>query len=399
MNTDTQHPTPADSQWKCCACALMLPTLRRALGIQVLLIAALGMLSASAGWRVAGGVFLGGATGGESTVSDAKFLGQWPGNRTVASTPWHRALPETLATRTLTAPADPVLTPVYHFSMPMLRLLDRGVSWSGWFYFLTGEIWAILSWGFFGTMICRLSVLETAGIGNADIAETFQFAREKFHAVAAAALLPLAGIAVAAIPLVLLGLIMRLDIIGTFVGGLLWVLVLALGIVMAVLLFGFLLGWPLMWSAIAAEGSDAFDAVSRALAYAYQRPLRYFGYLLLAAGLGLVGWVSVWVFSEAAIQLGYWGVSWGAGGIRVTDVEAAARGDGPGVGWGGPIIGCWVGLARTMASAYAYSFCWCAVSVVYMLLRFDVDSKEWDEVYAGMGNTTYGLTSAKENGH
>ena len=43
-----------------------------------------------------------------------------------------------------------------------------------------------------------------------------------------------------------------------FVAGLFWPLVILVGLIMAVVLVG-LVGWPLMYSTISAEGSDSFD--------------------------------------------------------------------------------------------------------------------------------------------
>ena len=62
--------------------------------------------------------------------------------------------------------------------------------------------------------------------------------------------------------------------------------------VMAVLSLGMLAGWPLMWGAIAAEDSDAFDAISRSYAYTFQRPLHYLFYACFASFIALLGCVT-----------------------------------------------------------------------------------------------------------
>ena len=50
---------------------------------------------------------------------------------------------------------------------------------------------------------------------------------------------------------------------------------------MAVLLLGLIFGWPLMFSTISTEGTDAFDAISRSYAYVFQRPFHYLFYTIL----------------------------------------------------------------------------------------------------------------------
>ena len=96
-------------------------------------------------------------------------------------------------------------------------------------------------------------------------------------------------------------------------GGILWPLVLLAGFVMALLLLGALFGWPLMWGAISAEGTDSFDALSRSYAYTFQRPLSYLFYAAVAAVIGWLGWLLVQHFAAAVIWLSYWAAGWGCG--------------------------------------------------------------------------------------
>ena len=83
----------------------------------------------------------------------------------------------------------------------------------------------------------------------------------------------------------MLGVVMKVNL-GVVLSGLIWFVVVAFSFMMVLLLIGLIIGWPLMWGAIACEGTDAFDAVSRAYAYAYQRPFRYLSYI----ALGGIGW-------------------------------------------------------------------------------------------------------------
>ena len=45
------------------------------------------------------------------------------------------------------------------------------------------------------------------------------------------------------------------------------------------------------------------------------------------------------------------------------------------------LIGLAIAFVRMLASAYAYSFFWCAVAGIYLLLRRDADNTEMDDVY------------------
>ena len=64
------------------------------------------------------------------------------------------------------------------------------------------------------------------------------------------------GAGLVALLLALVGLALRVDV-GVLVASVFWPLVLLGGFVMAFLLLGLFFGFPLMWGAISAEGTDS----------------------------------------------------------------------------------------------------------------------------------------------
>jgi hypothetical protein len=50
---------------------------------------------------------------------------------------------------------------------------------------------------------------------------------------------------------------------------------------------GLVVGWPLLFPAVSAEGSDSFDAISRAYSYIYTKPWRYLWYELVGKAYGI----------------------------------------------------------------------------------------------------------------
>ena len=193
-----------------------------------------------------------------------------------------------------------------------------------------------------------------------------------------APLLPLTAMLLVCGGLFLLGLLMRMSILLAAVA---WPLALLGGIVMALAATGVVVGWPLMHSTISAEGSDGFDAVSRSYSYVFQRPLHYLFYGILALLLGLLGLLVVEFFAAAVWQLSAWGVSWGSGG----KLMEKALSDGIGLSkvdaWGAKLISFWFGCVKLVVLGYAFAYFWSAASAVYLLLRYDADGVELDEVY------------------
>jgi hypothetical protein len=227
--------------------------------------------------------------------------------------------------------------------------------------------------------------------------------------------------------------VMNLDLF-TFLAALAWPFVLLLGLLMAILLLGALVGWPLMWSTVSVEGTDAFDALSRSYAYVFQRPLRLLWYVLFAALLAALSMFVVKAFAAASIALGDWSVSWGldqetmdevvAPGAALRDprfapdpVETLAPpldepviDDEPGEdpaeidleeqGWleraGRSLIYFWKSLMAALAAGYQAGFLWVSAVGVYLLLRRDIDGAEMDEVDIDQ-DEEYGLPPLEED--
>ena len=180
------------------------------------------------------------------------------------------------------------------------------------------------------------------------------------------------------IPFALLGVLMRTDL-GLALVGVIWIVVLPIAAVMALVVMAWSFGWPLCWGALSSEGMDAFDAFSRAMSYTFQKPVRYLWYLTVAAGGGLVGWIIVWSASELIVQLASYSASIGVGRERMAmivqggEVSSLAQ-------FGAGFIRFWNGCVRTFGSAFAFSYFWTVMAAIYLLLRFDADGTEIDEV-------------------
>jgi hypothetical protein len=173
------------------------------------------------------------------------------------------------------------------------------------------------------------------------------------------------------------------------VGSIFWPLALLAGFIMALLLVGLAVGWPLMWPTISVESTDAFDALSRSYSYAFHRPIRYLFYVIIAAVLGLLGWYVVVLFYRWIVDLSYWGLSWGAGVEHTTAIRAEAQAatslfestsDRDMFTVGSSIIGFWNAALWLLALGFVYSYFWSAATAIYYLLRRDEDGTELTEV-------------------
>src|SRR3972149_2445213 len=193
---------------------------------------------------------------------------------------------------------------------PPVDLFHRDLTPVGFLCLLLCGIWEVFVWGLFGGGVTRIAALKFTRDESPDLLGALGHAGSKLLSYSSAPMLALAGAAVFGLQLVVLGLVMRLSFFA-MLAGIAWPFVLLLGLLMAILLIGALVGWPLMWATVSVEGTDAFDALSRSYAYTYQRPLRLLGCVLPAEIPAAISMFIVKLFATAAISLGNWSISWG----------------------------------------------------------------------------------------
>ncbi len=288
-------------------------------------------------------------------------------------------------------PANPFTGAWQQLRAPFQSLFRGDLGITGLSFLLLACLWATAVWALFGGALTRRAALQLGREENLGLRAALGYAAGKWQSYFAAPLLPLLGVALAATPVWLLGLLMRLDL-GVLLAGIVWPLALLAGVFMALLLLALLFGWPLMWPTISTEATDSFDALSRAWSYVYHRPLHYLFYAAVTAFLGGLGWLFVEKFAEAIIYLPEWAASWGAGSERFAVLQGLAdRPPGAMARWGDTLINFWNGCVRLVALGFVYSYFWTASTAIYLLLRRDDDGTEIDDIHIDAPRETYSL--------
>ena len=292
---------------------------------------------------------------------------------------------------------------------PFTCLFDG--NWSGWkfCYFLLGSVWSLFVWSFVGLAIARVCLIRLTRNEQSGLDDAFEFAVKNWMTAAGAVGIPLLAVAALCIPAFIVGLFLGFDF-GVVLVGIFWFVVLALAICMGLLLLGLMFGWPLMVSSVAAESQNSFDAMTRAFAYTFQRPINYVLYMLVAILFGGFCWIIVASLTDGVVELAYWSTSWGAnifGADRIDVIQGiphvageTATESSRTLQTGQTIIGLWNSLLRTIAAAFLYGLFWCMAAAIYLLLRKDVDETELDEIFVVDEKRTYDLPPLKsdENG-
>lgn len=258
-------------------------------------------------------------------------------------------------------------------SQPVWRILSiqrpvgESLTISDFFSLLLSAVWSLAVWAYFGAAISRVAAVQLATGEQVGWGASLRWARAKWLAYFTSPLLPMLGVALIVLPILVLGFLMRVSFLAVL-ASLLWPLVLVAGFVMTILLAGVLLGWPLMWGTISVEGTDSFDALNRTYAYVFQRPIRYFFYVIVAALIGWLGWFVVANFAASVIWLAFWAASWGLGESPLAHTATS-------------LIAFWGGWVKLLAIGYSFSYFGVASTAIYFLLRRDVDARETDEVF------------------
>ncbi len=263
-------------------------------------------------------------------------------------------------------------------TMPFHQILADRIGWGDLICLGLCALWSLAVWAFFGGAISRFAAVQLAAHERITCFSSLRYAKSRYLSYLFAPLLPAAGIALTAAPIALVGLFLHGP--GILVGALVWPLLLVFGMILTLLFIGLLFGWPLMWSAVSTEGTDSFDAVSRAFAYVYQRPLQYLFFAAIASFFGFLCWMLVANFAALVVWLTYWAAAWGSGN---SSVEAIMSGSGAeGLTYAGIwLIRFWTGCVKLLAVGFGFSYFWTATEAIYLLLRRQVDSTEMDEVH------------------
>lgn len=374
---------------------ILVRALRVSVMVRVLAFALVGVLLTEGGWLGIDRVFTEDSAGLEqltdrlersSLADSASILQVVEKFQVVESVPQL----EDFASR---ASSGPLVRAWSWLAQPFAKLTSRGTSWRRSLALLLSGIWTIVVWALLGGAISRISAVYLTRGEMLDPRAAFKASLAKWGSTAAAPLIVLLGVAALAVPMVLYGLLARLDIFAMFFG-LLWVLVLAWGMLLALAMLGLLLGWPLMWATMSVERTDSFDGVSRCYAYVYQRPLHLVFYVLVASCLGFFGEFAVSCFSVAAVALSEWTISWGAGNERTAELVTRAAVDAQSAlntnlsvmaSVGMRAIQFWKWTLEAIVASYAVGYLWSSSVGIYLLLRRHIDSTEMDEIALDLG--------------
>ena len=286
------------------------------------------------------------------------------------------------------------------------RFVAVGPLWlwkSHWFFALLYTAWFLLVWSVFGGAISRIAAVHVARDEKISVRHAMGFSVGKVLSFVFAPVIPVIIVLVIGLIIAVPSwILLHIKYIGPFIVGLTLVLALIGGFIITLVLLGTIGGFNLMYPTVAVEGSDSFDAISRSFSYVFARPWRMLWYTLVAVVYGAICYMFVRFFVWLMLAVTYYFVTWllvhpnvdnSAADVfnrmwpMTTDPlmtlphspdyahlkgsEAAAAG----------LIQFWVYLTIGLIGAFAISFYFSANTIIYYLMRREVDATDLDDVY------------------
>lgn len=270
------------------------------------------------------------------------------------------------------------------------------------YFFLYGALFLCV-WSLFGGAISRIAAVHVADEGKKlSLRQGLDFAIHKFLSFVSAPLIPalivlIIGAAISLVSFVLMG-IPVISTVGQIVVGAALILALIGGLIISLVIIGMAGGFNLMYPTISIEGSDSFDAISRSFSYVYARPWRMFFNTLVGVAYGSVCYLFIRFIIWLILLSTHFFI-----GLLVFQ-KADDGGNLLNAIWPAPTFASfssaydpvsatvpmqvasfffhfWVYLVVSVMGAFLISYYFSMNTIIYYLLRKDVDSTEMDDVY------------------
>ncbi len=330
-----------------------------------LLLAAMGILILQAGWAGLDRVFP------EALTT--------PGARIGTDTPW-----KLFPAQGWRVYVHRLQEPAWCVTGPLMTAFDAATPARTFAHAALAAVWALVVFGMTGGAIARVAVVNLTRGERVGVVEAVRFSAGKAVSLLGAPLVPILGVVAVAALVALVGLLYRVpgQAVAAVAGALAF-LPLVGGLVLALIVVGLAVGWPLMQASVAAEAEDGFDAMSRAYAYVHQRPWHYAAYVAVAVAVGCVGLFFVDLFAGLVVRLSAWALAFGGprstvlGYYRPTPPTTAVP---PAATAATVAHGFWLAVVGLLARGWVYSYFWTAATAIYLLLRRDVDGTPWGTI-------------------
>ncbi|MBI5360109.1 MAG: hypothetical protein HZA48_05945 [Planctomycetes bacterium] len=275
------------------------------------------------------------------------------------------------------------------------------VALAGIISFYAGIIFIfIFAWSFFGGAITRIAAVEIAKDERIELSNAIHFGKRRYSSFFWSKLTCILLFLFFFLCIFGACLLARIPTLGPFLKILL-VIFLPLAMITSFLLtmlgLGATFGHVLFFPAVAAEDTDAFDAISRGFSYLFAEPWKFIWYQIVSGVYGFITFMFVLVFSWMLMLIMLFAARFGMGSRsfspmikniyaffseffngmqanpnpQMNTVEMIST----------VIFAAWILLFAGFVFSFALSYFFSGQTMIYFLLRKKVDSIDMTEVY------------------
>ena len=275
-----------------------------------------------------------------------------------------------------------------------------------WVFALIYTAWFLLIWSVFGGAISRIAAVHVARDEKISVRHALTFSAGKLLSFIFAPVIPvLIVLGIGLVIAITSTILLHIPWIGPVLVGLLFFLALLGGFIITLVILGTIGGFNLMYPTIAVEGSDSFDAISRSFSYVFARPWRMLWYTMVAVVYGAICYLFVRFFVWMILAVTWFFMSWFLGTPHAAPNDKSPAAVWPRI-WPAPVdplaplpytpdyetlkgpeamtaglIVWWNYLLIGLIGAFVISFYFSSNTIIYYLMRREVDATELDDVY------------------
>jgi hypothetical protein len=267
----------------------------------------------------------------------------------------------------------------------------KSVEWGEYVVLIVLVLGLMIIWSVFAGAITRLAALEFARGEKAGLKDSLSFVMKKFWSYFWSPLTPILGVLFFIACNVAGGLLGKIEFAGEIAVAVGFPLAILSGFLIVFLGIIGIIGFILMFPAISSEGSDAFDAISRAYSYVLSRPLHF---LSLFITIIICGTILSFVAGYGAclvMQTSYFTVGLGMGD-KLNEIRAfiaGMSGAGDAITSLNPmsmriaalLFMLYVVLIKMTVGSIIVAFVGSASTIAYLIMRKAVDGTEITDVY------------------
>ena len=276
-------------------------------------------------------------------------------------------------------------------SLSALASSMKSVEWGEYLVLIVLVLGLMMIWSVFAGAITRLTALELGRGEKTGLKDSISFVMRKFWSYFWSPLTPILGVLFFIACNVAGGLLGKIEFAGEIAVAVGFPLAILSGFLIVFLGIVGVIGFILMFPAISSEGSDAFDAISRAYSYVLSRPLHFLSLFITLIVCGVILTFVAGYGACLVMKTSYFTVGLGMGG-KLNEIRVFIAG----LSGGSDTITSlnpmsmriaalffmlYIVLIKIIVGSIIIAFTGSASTIAYLIMRKDVDGTEMDDIY------------------